>query len=71
MDMSLALWDRVVREGFTPVELLAEDPTLEPLRARPEFLATLETARQRRRIAHAVFERGGGPALLGVTAVLA
>jgi len=56
-----------VRDGFSAVHPLERAPTLQAVRARPEFATIIETARQRRNIAAAVFERGGGPALLGVT----
>jgi hypothetical protein len=41
---------------------------MEPLRGAPQWTAILDEARMRRRVALAVFERGGGPALLGVSA---
>ena len=66
-DQALKLIGESVQGGFSAVHPLERAPTLEGLRGRPEFQPILETARQRHRIALAVFERGGGPALLGVT----
>jgi TolB-like protein len=66
-EQALRLIGQSVQGGFSAVHPLERAPTLDALRNRPEFLPILETARQRRRIALAVFERGGGPALLGVT----
>jgi serine/threonine-protein kinase len=69
-DLSLTLWERVVREGFTPVDLLAHDPMLAPLREFPAFAALIAAARERQRLGSAVFAHNGGPALLGVTPAL-
>lgn len=60
-----------VRAGFSPVQPLEQSQALRALRSLPEFASILETARQRRRIALAVFERGQGPALLGINAAQA
>jgi len=57
-----------VRDGFAAVHPLEKSPTLDALRSRPEFAAITEMARQRQRIALAIFERGQGPALLGIPA---
>jgi TolB-like protein/tetratricopeptide (TPR) repeat protein len=69
-DLALALWTRVVRDGFTPVGLLARDPLMAPLRAMPGYAAVIAEARDRQRLAAAVFGRGGGPELLGIVPVL-
>ena len=57
---------RSVDAGFTPVFALAHAPVLAPYRDRTEFRAIEERARQRQRIALEIFERGGGPELLGI-----
>ncbi|HJQ19347.1 MAG TPA: protein kinase [Gemmatimonadaceae bacterium] len=66
-ELALELLDAAVRSGYSAVFALEQSPVLAPLRTRPDFGRTVELAKQRRRIALAVFERGDGPALLGIT----
>jgi non-specific serine/threonine protein kinase len=58
---------RAVQDGISPVATLEQSVILDPIRTQPDFVQALETARQRQRIALAVFERGDGPALLGIS----
>src|SRR6185436_18556893 len=57
---------RGVDSGFAPVISMETAPVLDIIRGRPEFTAALEKARQRQQIAMAIFQRGGGPELLGI-----
>jgi TolB-like protein len=63
--------DEAVAAGFTPVHALENAPVFARLRGRPQFQAVLDRARQRQKIALAIFERGDGPALLGIPAAQA
>jgi len=56
-----------VRTGFSPVHALEQSPVLAAVRGSPRFAPVMDLARQRRHIALAVFERGEGPALLGIS----
>ncbi|MEX2179454.1 MAG: hypothetical protein WD801_12140 [Gemmatimonadaceae bacterium] len=55
-----------VDDGFTPVHALQHAPVLAGLRDAGALTSVMERARQRQRIALAIFERGEGPVLLGV-----
>ena len=66
-DFALEMLDTAVRNGFSAVLALEHSPVLAVERGAPRFGAILDLARQRRRIALAVFERGEGPALLGIS----
>jgi hypothetical protein len=70
-DRAMAQVDEAVAAGFTPVHALEHAPVLAALRGHPQFQACLDRARQRQRIALAIFERGDGPALLGIPAAQA
>ncbi len=65
-DSGLTLVAAAVREGYSSLRPLERAAAFAPLRERPAYPGVLETARQRQRIARAVFERGGGKELLGV-----
>jgi hypothetical protein len=67
-DRAMTQVEEAVAAGFTPVHALENAPVLATLRRRPEFQAVLDRARQRQKIALAIFERGDGPALLGIPA---
>ena len=70
-DRAMTQVDEAVAAGFTPVHALENAPVLATLRGRPQFQAVLDRARQRQKIALAIFERGDGPALLGIPAAQA
>jgi serine/threonine protein kinase/tetratricopeptide (TPR) repeat protein len=70
-DRAVSMIVHAVDSGFAAVHVLENAPVLERLRGRHELQVTLEHARQRQRIALAVFERGGGPELLGITPMAA
>jgi hypothetical protein len=70
-DRAMTQVDEAVSAGFTPVHALENAPVLATLRGRPQFQAVLDRARQRQKIALAIFERGDGPALLGIPATQA
>lgn len=57
-----------VRNGFAALTALERSPALAAVRDHPEFAGIADAARQRQRIALAVFARGDGPALLGIPA---
>jgi TolB-like protein len=65
-DSALAQLTQCVQAGYSPVRALETSPILAGLRPRRAFGDILELARQRRRIAQAVFARGAGPELLGL-----
>ncbi|HMC53744.1 MAG TPA: protein kinase [Gemmatimonadaceae bacterium] len=66
-EFALEMLGAAVRTGFSPVVALEQSPVLATARHSPRFPPILDLARQRRRIALAVFERGAGPALLGIS----
>jgi hypothetical protein len=66
-DSAIAQLTQCVQAGYSPVRALETSPILARLRPRRAFGDILELARQRRRIAQAVFERCGGPELLGLS----
>ena len=70
-DRAMTQVEEAVAAGFTPVHALENAPVLATLRGRPQFQAVLDRARQRQKIALAIFERGDGPALLGIPAAQA
>jgi TolB-like protein len=55
-----------VASGFTPVHAIENAPVLQSLRSDAALQSALDLARQRQAIALAIFERGGGPELLGI-----
>jgi hypothetical protein len=67
-DRGVQMIVHAVDSGFAAVQTLEKAPVLERIRGRREIQVALEHARQRQRIALAVFERGGGPELLGIGA---
>ena len=58
---------QAVQDGISPVHTLERSLILDPVRTTPNFVQALELARQRQRIALAIFERGEGPSLLGIS----
>jgi hypothetical protein len=70
-DRAMTQVEEAVAAGFTPVHALEHAPVLAALRGRPQFQAVLDRARQRQKIALAIFERGDGPELLGISAAQA
>jgi hypothetical protein len=70
-DRAMTQVEGAVAAAFTPVHALENAPVLATLRGRPQFQAVLDRARQRQKIALAIFERGDGPALLGIPAAQA
>jgi len=66
-DFALEMLEAAVRTGFSPVHALEQSPVLAAVRGSPRFAPVMDLARQRRHIALAVFERGEGPALLGIS----
>ena len=67
-DRAVQMIDEAIMNGYTPVHALVHAPVLDNIRAHPTFQAALERARARQRIALAIFERGDGPSLLGISA---
>ena len=67
-ERGLGLITSAVDDGYTPLYALQHAPVLEALRAEGALQAPLLRAQQRQRIALAIFERGEGPSLLGVSA---
>jgi hypothetical protein len=65
-DDALALIERSVSGGYAAVHLLETSPVFTALRATPRFTAVVETARRRRAVAAAIFERHNGSTLLGL-----
>ncbi|MDO8678819.1 MAG: hypothetical protein Q7R30_09685 [Acidobacteriota bacterium] len=57
---------RAVGAGYTPVSTLARNYVFDPVRGDAPFAAIEAEARRRMLAASAVFEREGGPALLGM-----
>ena len=66
-DRAIQQIEAAIAAGFTPVHALENAPVFAPYQSRPEYRAIIERAKQRQRIALAIFERGGGPELLGIT----
>jgi len=66
LDRSLDLLERIVRSGFTIPITLESDAWLAPLRETPRFAELLGEAAAANRHAAELFERAGGPRLLGV-----
>jgi hypothetical protein len=64
---ALAMIANSVNDGLAPVFPMERAAVLERLRRDPDFAKPLDRARQRRQIALAVFVRGGGPELLGIS----
>jgi non-specific serine/threonine protein kinase len=67
-DLAVRHINESVSMGFTPVHAMTDAPVLNVIRERRDFQAGLDRARQRQRVALAIFERGDGPSLLGVSA---
>jgi serine/threonine protein kinase len=65
-ERALTLIERSVGGGFAPVHILETAPALDFIRGDPRFTAAIETARRRREVAAAIFERNGGGTLLGL-----
>jgi serine/threonine-protein kinase len=66
LDRGLEVIGQAVNGGFSPAAALEKDPALAAVRGSSAFTAVLGAARRRQRTAQAIFERGGGPILLGV-----
>ncbi len=56
----------IVGRGYVPVAMLESDPLFAPFREDTRFEPILADARMRAATARMVFERGGGPQLLGL-----
>jgi tetratricopeptide (TPR) repeat protein len=66
LDEALDQLEQVVRAGFTVPTAFRADPWLAPLAGSPRFAAILEEADAAHRHAAEMFERAGGPRILGV-----
>ena len=66
IDFALPLLERIIATGFTPTATLETEPLFDGMRADPRFIAAVEDSQRRTTTARLVFERGGGPELLGV-----
>jgi hypothetical protein len=67
-DAAYTMLESSVRDGFAAVHTLENAAPLAPMRGSPRFADIVELARRRRRVALTIFERGGGPSLLGIDA---
>jgi TolB-like protein/tetratricopeptide (TPR) repeat protein len=65
-DEALRLLEQAIGAGFSPLYLLETSPLYARIRSTPRFNALLETARRRREVGAAIFERNGGGTLLGL-----
>ena len=65
-DGGLAMVAAAVQQGYSALLPLERVAAFAALRDRGEYGSVLDLARQRQRIARAVFERGGGKELLGL-----
>jgi serine/threonine protein kinase/tetratricopeptide (TPR) repeat protein len=66
VDRGLDVLAGAVHAGYSPVSTLAAHRSLDAVRAQPLFIAIEEEARRRVQSARAVFDREGGPELLGM-----
>ena len=66
-DGGLTMLTSAVQQGYSAMRPVERATVFEPMRQRPLYAGVVETARQRQRIAQAVFERGGGQELLGIS----
>ena len=66
-DSGIAMIAAAVQQGYSALLPLERHKVFEALRQRPLYAGVVETAHQRQRIARAVFERGGGRELLGIS----
>jgi serine/threonine-protein kinase len=69
-DRAVTMFADVVERGYFPYETLRENPWLDPLRRRADFLDVLSKAEQRRLQARTAFVHAGGEALLGAISAL-
>jgi hypothetical protein len=59
----------VVSRGFLCLPTFQRDPWLDPIRDSDRFAAIMDMAETEAQIMRERFERAGGPALLGVSAL--
>ena len=65
-ERGVAMMDRVVSQGYFCTPMFKVDPWLASLAGHPQFERTLADAEARHAAALAIFEREGGPAVLGL-----
>jgi hypothetical protein len=66
IDAALELFERVVGGGIFCYPAMSNDPWLDPIRERPEFMKLLETAEQQHQVAEKEFARLEGDRILGI-----
>ncbi len=66
VDQAMSLLEQVVSGGCIPLRLIEQNALFAPIRALPSYGALVDGARRRVAMAQAIFERGGGRALLGI-----
>ncbi|MGB7466494.1 MAG: winged helix-turn-helix domain-containing protein [Candidatus Acidiferrum sp.] len=66
IDEALELFERVVGGGIFCYPAMSNDPWLDPIRDRPEFMKLLETAEQQHQVAEKEFTRLEGDRILGI-----
>jgi eukaryotic-like serine/threonine-protein kinase len=66
IDEALELFERVVGGGIFCYPAMSNDPWLDPIRDRPEFMKLLETAEQQHQVAKKEFTRLEGDRILGI-----
>jgi TolB-like protein len=68
-ELALSVLADVVSRGFLCVPAFQRDPWLDPIRDSDRFAAIMDMAETEAQIVRERFERAGGPALLGVSAL--
>jgi tetratricopeptide (TPR) repeat protein len=66
IDAALELFERVVGGGIFCYPAMSNDPWLDPIRERPEFMKLLETAEKQHQVAEEEFARLEGDRILGI-----
>ena len=66
IDEALELFERVVGGGIFCYPAMSNDPWLDPIRDRPEFMKLLETAEQQHQVAEKEFTRIEGDRILWI-----
>ena len=66
VDAALELFERVVGGGIFCYPAMSNDPWLDPIRERPEFMKLLETAEKQHQVAEKEFTRLEGDRILGI-----
>jgi len=66
IDAALELFERVVGGGIFCYPAMSNDPWLDPIRDRPEFMKLLETAEQQHQVAEKEFTRLEGDRILWI-----